>query len=59
MMCPICDQEHDNSYLEFSDIRKVEKDEFYNDHYYIYVYCNFSDIGVSFYADPKQWEWQK
>ena len=59
MKCPICDQEHNKDYLEVSDIRKHEKDDEYAEHYYIYVYCNYSDIGVSFYADPKEWEWQK
>lgn len=51
MNCPICKEEHGEEYLEFSKIKKHEKDEWFYEYYYIYVYCNYADMGLSFISE--------
>ena len=51
MICPICKEEHEEDYLEISKIKKHEKDEWFNEYYYIYVYCNYADMGLSFISE--------
>ena len=51
--CPICGKRHRKDYLEITNID-------YNDgnddagvlpHIWVYIYCNFADMGLTFYND--------
>jgi hypothetical protein len=50
--CPICNESHPKDYLEYSDVKEYKEDGLYKGHFYIYVYCNYADEGLSFYAEP-------
>lgn len=51
MKCLICNQEHDEDYLDFGKITHEKADEFYAEHLAVFVYCNYADKGITFHGD--------
>ena len=43
IICPICEETHSSSYLEITAIGHQEKDQQYDEHDYVVIYCNHSD----------------
>jgi len=51
--CPICGKRHRKDYLEIINIGTEDgnSDDGLLPHLFVYIYCNFADMGLMFYTD--------